>query len=384
MLKHQRGTSLIEALIAFLVLSLGMLGMARLQNQLRLHADIARQRSEAVRLAQEDIESLRSFATLTAAPDGHSYADIASATRTFDAASGHRSNASYRLVRHIDDAGDDGMRTAAVALEWQDREGATQRVQLDSLIAAAPPALSGALTVQAMADPLHAVRGRSAAIPLAATDLGNGRSAWTPTAAGTVAVIFSNLTGQISARCNVASGSTQDAGLQLNDLGPCDPVEGWLLSGTVRFSLSSPPDPSRATDAAMPLAISLALDGASASAVPECISEVQERSVTYHCIVAPAQGRWSGHSSVVPRGWSLGTRAGEYKVCRYSADQDGSGAVDRNAEHPEHYHDVDGALMQQNFLIVKGSEPCPVAAPINTDGRGVQIYSNLGTVQHQP
>ena len=63
----QRGISLIEALIAFLVLSLGVLGMSKLQSHLRLHSDIARQRSEAVRIAQEDMEALRSFASTTTA-----------------------------------------------------------------------------------------------------------------------------------------------------------------------------------------------------------------------------------------------------------------------------------------------------------------------------
>ena len=37
------------------------------------------------------------------------------------------------------------------------------------------------------------------------------------------------------------------------------------------------------------------------------------------------KGRWSGRSTLVPDGWALGSSADEYKVCRYSADQDGNG-----------------------------------------------------------
>ena len=66
--RRQRGITLIEALIAFLVLALGMLAIARTQTHLRMNAEVARQRSEAVRLAQEEIESLRAFAVIATAP----------------------------------------------------------------------------------------------------------------------------------------------------------------------------------------------------------------------------------------------------------------------------------------------------------------------------
>ena len=41
----QRGVALIEALLAFLVVALGMLGIARIHADLRTHADLARQRT---------------------------------------------------------------------------------------------------------------------------------------------------------------------------------------------------------------------------------------------------------------------------------------------------------------------------------------------------
>ena len=72
------------------------------------------------------------------------------------------------------------------------------------------------------------------------------------------------------------------------------------------------------------------------------------------------------------------TICSDRKVCRYSADQDGSGAVDSNAEHPNEYKDVDRSLMQQNFLIVRGDQSCPVAT------KGDTVFADLSTVQHQP
>jgi hypothetical protein len=80
----------------------------------------------------------------------------------------------------------------------------------------------------------------------------------------------------------------------------------------------------------------------------------------------------------VPAGWRIGSSPDDRKVCRYSADQDGSGAVDSNAEHPNSYSNVDGPLMQQNFLIVRGDQDCPAADP------GAAPVASLATVQHQP
>ena len=64
-LRPARGASLLEALIAMLVMAVGMLGIAVLQAKQRAHADVAKQRSEAVRIAQEDIENFRAYGTLT-------------------------------------------------------------------------------------------------------------------------------------------------------------------------------------------------------------------------------------------------------------------------------------------------------------------------------
>ena len=56
-----RGFTLIEALIALLVLSFGMLAIAGFQVTLTRNSDLAKQRTEATRLAQQKVESLRSY-----------------------------------------------------------------------------------------------------------------------------------------------------------------------------------------------------------------------------------------------------------------------------------------------------------------------------------
>lgn len=396
--RAQRGASLVEALVAFLVLSLGLVGMTRLQGQLRLNADIARQRTEAVRLAQEDIEALRAFSTLAAAPGERAYADIAAASRSIDSTPGQPLNASFQLRRDVDDAS--GYRSASLSVSWEDRAGQTQQVLLQSVIAGTPPALSGALAVSGAVQPLKRVRGRSATIPAWARSLGDGTSAWKPVSGGTVVMVFDDISGEVRSTCD-APAAIATPHLTLADLSGCTLTGGLLLSGIVRRSDDARAEPAWASDAPLPLDIALALGGGDYPAPPRCFSEARkqvefttaagtrrlavslaatpasvgaaswtelnERYVAYHCVVTPLLGRWSGRSTLVPLGWSIGLAPADRKVCRYSTDQDGSGAVDNNAEHPDSYQHVDRPLMQQNFLLVPGDRPCPDT-----------------TVQHQP
>lgn len=364
---RQHGTTLIEALIALLVLSLGMVGIGKLHAHLRGNADIARQRSEAVRFAQADLERARAM------PPSH----VASAASSVGASAGLATNADYRVQRHVSDPS--ALRTTSVEVTWQDRTRSSQRIRLDSLIATVPHELSGALAMQKSLQPLRAIRGRSAFIPAIAKDLGDGRSAFKPSSASGLVIVFDNRSGDVTARCE-SSASATTAALTASSLGTCVAMDGRLLSGFVRFSLSAPPDALAPSDAAMPLEIAVTMThgGTGPEAAPVCATEAGERAVAYHCVVTPLLGRWSGHSRIEPKGWTIGTAASDRKVCRYSADHDGSGAIDNPAEHPGEYLNVDRALMQQNFLVIRGDQACPVA------GRAPGVFGDVSTVQHQP
>ena len=75
----QRGVSLIEAIVAMAVMAFGMMAVVGLHTTLRQNSDIAKQRSEAVRIAEEAIEQWRAF-SIMGATSGPSfgYGDIAS------------------------------------------------------------------------------------------------------------------------------------------------------------------------------------------------------------------------------------------------------------------------------------------------------------------
>lgn len=132
--RRQRGFTLIEALIAFLVLSVGVLALLRLQPELRQHTEFARQRGEAVRLAQQELEALRGFATraefdaiaeraVTIEPDG-------------------LGSPRYALQRRVDAGAWPGAKAVEVTVSWPDRQGAPQQVVLATLVAADEPALA--------------------------------------------------------------------------------------------------------------------------------------------------------------------------------------------------------------------------------------------------
>lgn len=381
--RQQHGISLIEALIALLVLSLGMLTLSQLQGHLRLGSDIARQRTEAVRLGQEDIEALRAFSVLGASGAAHSWSAITSASRSVDASTGYATHTRYTVVREIVAQTALAAKTTAVTVHWNDRDGESQKIVLTSVIAANDPAYSGMLAMAPSGVHAKGAYSRSTRVPLLARDLGNGSSVLKLSSASTIALVFDNTSGTVTARCGGINPVTATKDLALTDLTACGAINAQLLSGNVRFSQAAPPEAVRGNDAPLPFTVALALTGGTYATPPECGSEAVQtedgdRYVAYHCVVFPlASGRWSGRSTVVPSGWALGTGAGARQVCRYSADLDGSGAIDSNEEHPAAYSAVDHSLTNQNFLVISGSQTCPAGA--STDD-----FVNRATAAHQP
>ncbi len=381
--RQQHGISLIEALVALLVLSLGMLTVSQLQSHLRLGSDIARQRAEAVRLGQEDIEALRAYSVLAASGAARSWAGITSASRSVDTSTGYATHTRYTVAREVVATNALAAKTAAVTVHWNDRDGAAQKIVLTTVIAANDPAHGGLLALAPSGVHAKGASSRSTRVPLLARDLGNGSSVMKPTSAGTIALVFDNTSGKVTARCSGINPGTATRDLTLADLTACAAINAQLLSGSVRFSQAAPPDAARANDAPLAFTIALALTGGTYAAPPECSSEAVQteagdRYVAYHCVVVPlASGRWSGRSTLVPNGWALGIGADARQVCRYSADLDGSGAIDSNEEHPAAYSAVDHSLANQNFLVIQGSQTCPAGA--STD-----VFVNRATAAHQP
>lgn len=390
------GIALIEVLIALAVLTIGIAGLARLQMWLWIGTDAARQQSEATRLAQNELDSLRWWTQLSPGSGQFAYADITARSAT--EITGLTSNTVYRLERQVADSTEPGFKAVTVRLRWTDREGTARSLALPSVIGAMDPFWQGALVTAPRANdaPVSAL-GRHPAIPLDAVDLPDGRIAWKLSPASTTAWLFDRSSGQVTQRCDSTAG-TANTDLGAASLTGCVTVGGLPLWGAVRFALASAtPGPAEAANppsAALDLDLRVTL-GSSGHPDPGWVCEDDADSavasgllpgvVRYFCVVLPAgtPPHWSGRLDVVPTGWTIGGSAADARrVCRYSVDRNGNGRID-NLEHPAAYIDVDGPLGQQNFLIVPLVATCPVDQAVQL-GSGELHLSDVSTVAHQP
>jgi type II secretory pathway pseudopilin PulG len=422
----QRGISLVEALVALAVLSFGMLALVGVQSTLRLNADVAKQRAEAVRIAQEEIERWRSFANLQGAGGTVSFGNLQDGTE------GARvgTNASYTLSRSIDPDTDTlppypPFKTLVVDVSWIDRSNVSQTVRLSTAIAAVPPELAGTLSVRANGVPTQQPGGRNPSIPLAAKDLGDGTSGLRPPQdpGDGVVWVFDNTTGLITT-CSTTAAST--SALALGNINACTDGRSQLLSGFVRFALPNDPGPPPTSAPIQPVAADAELPSSTAQLVGvqvlqtapsegtvECFEELSPLSVSYFCAVPVASGTdpptWSGRSLV--GGLSLATSLTDatesrYRVCRYTPVRDCHPAVASfvwgapgttlactgsdptpkrrflNVDHPLDYANASAPLSNQNFLVIRaGDGTTPFTCPGDDTGT---LSVNGNTWHHQP
>ena len=312
----------------------------------------------------------------------------------------------FRVGRRIDDAAFAELKTAAVDVAWTDRAGHPQHAQLNSVIGAAAPAYSSALALGIGTIPAatRGAFGRAPSVPVDAINVGNGHSARKSSASATTALLYDNASGDVVARCSGIAATRSTRELTAADLDHCTFARQLAVSGTIRFASTSPPSATEASDAPLNLSVALALDDGASAAAPACDAtsmksvrylvgrgshidavpidatpaslglaawdDTGDRFIAWQCLVTPrADGRWSGRVSLVGDAGVIGSTSTAHRVCRFSADVDGSGAIDSNQEHPRDYRDVGSALLAQNFLVVRGSDTCP---------------ASQGLVQHQP
>lgn len=357
---HHAGMSLIEALIALAMMAFGALSVLGVQSTLRLQSDLARQRSEALRIGQAEIESLRGLDTLAA------FEALGAAGPTTVINPG--GDTEYRLRRSValapagvnDSATSPAEEQArykgvSVQVEWADRSGQTQSVALATAVHGALPVLSGTLAVPGDRAPLHQPGGRHRSIPPQAVDQGDGTSILVPPGAR-VRWTFDNASGVITQLCDT-----------------CEPVNARLLSGYVRFALGAsapgPADAEQPPSSAFPVKVKLIQSAPTGLPAPVCHSHAESAYVVYHCAVQTLEdGRWSGRSTLVEEGalvLSSGHEVDHHRVCRYTAlVGEPLTPSTRNLDHPDTYTDVSTALRDQNFLVIRaGDGTQPFACP---------------------
>lgn len=419
-----RGVSLIEAVVALAVIAFGMLAYVGLQSSMRFNSDVAKQRAEAVRIAQQAIEEWRAYSFVETTAGQKAYDDL-SAGQLVAPLVIVGDNGSFTLQRTVADAAATTdplllgaaprMKTLTVDVSWQDRNGETQTVRLSTTLAASPPELAGTL---ALPGTISGAQGRHPAIPVGAKVVGQGLSGFKPPgAAGAATVfVFDNATGVIVGVCNGVS-TGQDY-LTWSDVQNCSNNANALpLSGFVRFFTGSPQQPT-AADAENPSSFALGLDVHLAltstghpSPAYACYARAPSSMFTtrtvvpYFCAIffqTGATPRWSGTSTLTPLAfienpsspWQVAddtvapdVLSTHYRVCRYTPAASDSQPIP-NQLHPRNYVNVGAgdALTHQNFLIISAGDgisayQCPTDVAADPAGGD---FVNSNTLPHQP
>ena len=228
---RQRGVSLIEALVALAVMGFGMLAIVGVQSTLRFNADIAMQRAQAARFAEQEIETLRSFGSLAA------FDAIAAVPETALPDTGL--NTTFRRTRDVVTTPDLQQRMLTVTVRWTDRRGDEQRVRINDLISRVDPVLSGFVKTERPLTPIGRRDGRHRTIPADAVNLPNdgSKSIFLPPNSSGAGWIFDNSTGAITHTCTNVSGyaSVSSSTLSTDCTALNNPAQ--LVSGQIRFNL---------------------------------------------------------------------------------------------------------------------------------------------------
>ena len=413
----RRGVSLVEALVAMAVMAIGMLALVGVQGTMRLNSDLARQRTEATRIASEEIERLRSFTSM-AAVNGKSdvsYDEITTRTDNDVQLPDSTANTTYKLVRTVKPDPNSGQKVVSVVVRWTDRTNVEQTLTLDSSISATSPTLTAMLIVPHRESPVSRSQGRHISIPEAAVPVSgdSSRSRFTPPGSSGVTWYFDNLTGLM----RVCVGS-------VTDVGTCP--KATLVSGTVRFHISDvQPTGANAEHPAGPLVALAAGPGAlvltdtvGTGTSANCYGLTVGLVVNYYCAVSTNEDAgWGGQLNLALASGTFSAEASGYKSCRYTPDlptidltstpavneADPNGDFTLNANHPRKYclerprsstetnaacagRLVQVNLINQNFLVIKGNQSCPTE--LNDDGtfngEGTDPLIIANTRQHQP
>ena len=131
--RRSRGTSLLEALVAMLLLTLGALALAKIQVQAWQYVDVTRHRAQALQLAQSELEGLRVAPT------------FGPATRDHDAVDSD--GTAYLLERRVEHDVAPGAHGVTVEVTWSERDGTVHAAVLHTVLAEAESAHSGALVL---------------------------------------------------------------------------------------------------------------------------------------------------------------------------------------------------------------------------------------------
>ncbi len=345
--RPHRGFTLIEAMIAFLISSIGLFGLFSTQAMLARNADVAKQRTEGVRLAQEQIEALRAFTAINTTTGQAAWADLTTGSDSVT------TNATFTRSWTVADAATDPMRRISINVSWTDRSGQAQSVSLASVVSKTNPADVGALGFPLPANGmLKRPKNRNMNIPVPAIDLGNGKSVYQLNPG--FAVVFSNDSGYVVQKCTKIVLTAADLASD------CYSYDAYIVAGYVSKDMAAWP---------ASLGINTAqLTGLNSAEAVSCafgnaVDQTSGATITgykyYLCILPVVAGTtWSGKLRLF--GMNSGTN---YLVCRMQFAA--ATGVSTNLRNVQPYVNVGESLDNQNYIISTANS-CPTVSTLAT------------------
>lgn len=380
--RGQSGFTIIEALISLIIMGFGILSLSGMQMSLSRSADDAKQRTEAVRLAQEKIEFFRSYTgiatTLVAQGTALNWNALVDGTDTIT------TNATYNRSWTIGGGIGDPMRSLTVGVGWTNRAGQAQAVSLSSILSKTDPADSGFLGFPLPENTnLKRPKNRNLDIPIPAIDLGNGKSA---VAFGPDKfVLFSNISGDVVQICTptLASNPTTAqiiASLTGSETSNCTTINGFIVAGYVARDSSVSNSDWNAISTGLGIDHSGITRNAAGTTPITCQfgdATNQNTGATiadykyYLCVISlttptpalTANGpyNWSGTILIAgPTVWHGANN--KYFVCRYQYTATNF-LTDTNQQNVQPYDKVNSSIDQQNYLIATTGNASSSANP---------------------
>lgn len=132
--KGMLGSSLIESVVALLILSIGFVGVAKLQAELTANNSLSKQRTEASTIAQDMIEEYRSFGEMSTTSGFEAYSDIASERMSITGV-----NAVYAAAAVVTESTSPAYKTVTVTVGWTGATREAQTISLSTIIAGQDP-----------------------------------------------------------------------------------------------------------------------------------------------------------------------------------------------------------------------------------------------------
>ena len=201
--KQHKGFSLIEVLIAILVMGFGIIAIAKLHTFMIQDSGFSNEQTIAVSLAEGKLEELRAYASIDN-PDVPNYAAITSPVDdgwveeqvteksiTFNRK--WRVNSAQELGLESD------FKEVEVEVSWTDAAGRSRSIQAASVIAGVSPAsMLGILRNFAPTGNLVQPFNRILKVPIPAIDTGKGTSIYTPPGNDGIEIHLDNITGEVT------------------------------------------------------------------------------------------------------------------------------------------------------------------------------------------